>query len=583
MAAVPAMDAGEISGPAIARLLASCNTSARGRAVRLFISWIPTACPPPSDAELLKIWKGLFYALWHADKPPAQLSLASRLASLIESLPVDLSSRYLSALLVTLRREWPGIDFLRLDKFYALLRRALRSAFALLRSRLWDLDLTINLVTILSEKSLLSSDKHQAQGVNYHLAEIFLDELKEFLPLPLQALDELLKPFFLILEKSPDKVLVNKVKTNVFNPLLENGGQFLELAKKEESVETGSNVEKFGKIAFLLGFSQKIFKSASRPETLQGNRKVLFGLHDGFVKLEKHLEESRVTISAENFDNWNEGKAVQPREIEVEVGGENKPLKKRKKLKEVLVSEGNEITEVAMGNDTGDVESLKPRKKKKKKKDKSGKVSDGVEKKKKKVTNNRLSVSPTENVVFEPNSENDAAADGMNGNGDAGESFNFDESVISNLQRQFEKVAAEVGLVNGNTSSADAVETLEVNTVPKKRKRGKNVDIQAAGSSIDANGGNTVGKSGEKSAKKVRFSMKSNLVWKPHSPLPPQSLRLPPSATPRGSALKKGVPPGPIREFSSAAKKVKVKKARKGAKSVSPAIKRLWKLQNLSI
>lgn len=581
MAAVPAMDAGEISGPAIARLLASCNTSARGRAVRLFVSWIPTACPPPSDAELLKIWKGLFYALWHADKPPAQLSLASRLASLIDSLPVDLSSRYLSALLVTLRREWSGIDFLRLDKFYALVRRTLRSVFALLRSRSWDLDLTVNLVNILSEKSLLSSDKHQAQGINYHFAEIFLDELKEFLPLPLQALDELFKPFFLIMEKSPDKVLVNKVKSNVFNPLLETGEQFLELAKKGESVEMRSNVEKLGKIAFLLGFSKKIFELASRPETLQGNRKILFGLHDGFVKLEKNVEESRVMISAESFDNWNEGQAVQPRETEVEVGGENRPLKKRKKLKEVLVSNGNEITEVAMGNDIDDVESLKM--KRKKKKDKSGKVSDGVVKKKKKLKNNRLAASARESVVYEPTSEKDAAADGMNGNGDAGEAFNFDDSVISNLQKQFEKVAAEVGLVNGNTNSADVVGTLEVNSVPKKRKRGKNVDMQAAGSSIDASGGNTVGKSGEKSAKKVRFSMKSNLVWKPHSPLPPQSLRLPPSATPRGSALKKGVPPGPIREFSSAAKKVKVKKARKGAKSVSPAIKRLWKLQNLSV
>ncbi|KAJ0985107.1 hypothetical protein J5N97_003463 [Dioscorea zingiberensis] len=435
-----AMDAGEISAPAIARLLASCNTSARGRAVRLFVSWLPAVSPPPSDAELLKIWKGLFYALWHADKPPVQLALASRVASLIESLPVDLSFRYLSALLATLRREWPGIDFLRLDKFYALLRRTIRAVFALLRSRSWDLDLAVNLVTILSEKSLLSSDKHQAQGVNYHVAEIFLDELKEFLPIPLQTLDELLKPFFSVLEKSPDKVLVNKIKSNIFNRLFESGVQFLELAKKGECVETGSDVEKFGKIAFLLGFSKKFFELASSTETLQGNRKVLFGLHEGFLKFEKDLEKSGVTISSDDFDNWNEGEAAQSLETKVEMGGQNKPLKKRKKLQAVF--ESKEETEVVKGNGTGDVESSK-KKKKKKEKNQSVKVSDDVEKKKKKMKNIRLSESATENVVSEPMIEADSGSDCKNVNGDEDnvpEAFNFDESVISNLQKQFEKL-----------------------------------------------------------------------------------------------------------------------------------------------
>ncbi|KAJ7533330.1 hypothetical protein O6H91_13G043600 [Diphasiastrum complanatum] len=47
-------------------------------------------------------------------------------------------------------------------------------------------------------------------------------------------------------------------------------------------------------------------------------------------------------------------------------------------------------------------------------------------------------------------------------------------------------------------------------------------------------------------AKKVRFSLKNNVVWKPDGPLPPLSVRLPPLAMPRGSALKKGLSPGPI-------------------------------------
>ncbi|CAM6096288.1 unnamed protein product [Calypogeia fissa] len=48
--------------------------------------------------------------------------------------------------------------------------------------------------------------------------------------------------------------------------------------------------------------------------------------------------------------------------------------------------------------------------------------------------------------------------------------------------------------------------------------------------------------------KKVQFVLRNNLICKPHAPLPPLSMRTPPSATPRGSAFKSGVLlPGPIR------------------------------------
>jgi hypothetical protein len=49
-----------------------------------------------------------------------------------------------------------------------------------------------------------------------------------------------------------------------------------------------------------------------------------------------------------------------------------------------------------------------------------------------------------------------------------------------------------------------------------------------------------------KKSKKVHFSLQHNIVWRPSTPLPPHDLRVPPGATPRGSALKKGIPPGPI-------------------------------------
>ncbi|KAJ6764882.1 hypothetical protein OIU74_023703 [Salix koriyanagi] len=91
-------------------------------------------------------------------------------------------------------------------------------------------------------------------------------------------------------------------------------------------------------------------------------------------------------------------------------------------------------------------------------------------------------------------------------------------------------------------------------------------------------------KSSEKSAKKVRFSMTNNLVWKPSTPLPPQSLRIPPSVTPRGSALKKGIPPGPVREMPAKKRmQQRAKSMKKVIKGISPATKRVKKLKSLSI
>jgi len=165
----------------------------------------------------------------------------------------------------------------------------------------------------------------------------------------------------------------------------------------------------------------------------------------------------------------------------------------------------------------------------------------------------------------------------------------FNESVISNLRMQFEKVAEEVGLGIDVSASVDSPEATIGTTDLKKRKRGRSIALKDApiqdlsDDKDEFERASAAAKGSEKSAKKVRFSMKNNLVWKPQTPLPPQNLRVPPSATPRGSALKKGVPPGPIREITPLMKKVKQKKGRKGIKTISPAIKRLRKLRTLSV
>ncbi|KAB2620458.1 ribosomal RNA processing protein 1 A-like [Pyrus ussuriensis x Pyrus communis] len=538
------------AGLSLIKQLASCNKSSRDRALRVLLkTWLPAQLNLQDD-HMKKLWKGLFYCLWHADKVPVQTQLIDRLSSLVLSLHLQLSLHYFSVFLLTMRREWPGIDALRLDKFYLSIRRFMTSFFTLMRNNLWDLELVKRLMGVLEERTFLADDKCLGNGVNYHIASVFLEELRPFLPIKAEVLEVLIVGFIRVSAKVPDKVLLGKIKSNLFDVLLGAAKRLLEVKKSAEDLDSSDEFVDFGTVALKMGFASKFYESGSSPECCQGNRKVLFGLHEEFLMLEKELESSGVEISlpdvvyhddeevpdlvplaGEEMDVSNS----EPAEIVIANGSAGKRLKKCKK---------NE-------KDTGGADTKAEKKKKKKKKNKEGNGS---------LDEKNSADRDNENVAANGETSDDQQVT------DA-DAFKLDDNVISNLQLQFEKIAADAGLDDDVPSACDLPLVSDKGPISKKRKRMKKSVEE------DAEGG-TNAKSGEKSAKKVKFSMKNNLVWKPQTPLPPQDLRLPPSATPRGSALKKGVPPGPIWEMPTPTKKVKmvrvvaVKKARKSVKRV---------------
>ncbi|XP_059641035.1 uncharacterized protein LOC132283143 [Cornus florida] len=579
-------------GTSLIKQLGSCNKMSRDKALKFLLkTWLPSQSHL-SDSDMKKLWKGLFYCLWHADKSPVQSDLINRLSSLLLLLDLPLSLHYLSVFLITMRREWPGIDALRLDKFYILIRRFLQSCFILLKNNLWDLELLRPLMYVLEDKTFLANNNNSdnnfqvGNGVNYHIASVFLEEIKPFLPVSLDALDVIFRPFFAVMGKSRDKVLVGKVKSNMFDELLKTGRTLLEQRVRKGGEEEdddvdfgdGSGVVVFGTIALTMGFAAKFYDLGSSPDCLQGNRKVIFTLHENFLRLEKDLESSGIEILIPHVSFDYEGDV--PKLIPIVTTTTATTTVMKVTVSEVVVKETVEVAPEGV-NASASKSSKKNRRAKKgldgsnkKAKTKKNGLADVIQK-------TCLAVEESEDVT---NANGDGLCNETNGMGNL---ITFNASVISNLQMQFEKVASEAGL-ESDTGLCDLPKKTIKGTVFRKRKRLRTIngldscDPEECGQVIAA--GDASAKSGEKSAKKVRFSMKNNLVWKPHSPLPPQSLRLPPSVTPRGSALKKGLPPGPIREMPPPTKKVKQrKKSRKGIKSISPAIKRLRKLQKLSI
>lgn len=79
-----------------------------------------------STLDILKLWKGLFYALWMCDRPLPQQQLCADLSALVWVLPQEAVAPWLRGFWATMAREWTtGIDVLRMEKFLLLVRRVL--------------------------------------------------------------------------------------------------------------------------------------------------------------------------------------------------------------------------------------------------------------------------------------------------------------------------------------------------------------------------------------------------------------------------------------------------------------------------
>ncbi|KAK4244883.1 nucleolar protein,Nop52-domain-containing protein [Corynascus novoguineensis] len=83
--------------------------------------------------DVLKLWKGLFYALWMCDRAIPQQNLCNELADLIHILPRETVATWLRGFWATMAREWTGIDVLRMEKFLLLVRRVVGAGFKWMR------------------------------------------------------------------------------------------------------------------------------------------------------------------------------------------------------------------------------------------------------------------------------------------------------------------------------------------------------------------------------------------------------------------------------------------------------------------
>ncbi|XP_034247938.1 ribosomal RNA processing protein 1 homolog [Thrips palmi] len=168
-----------------AKILAGNDKKLRDRGVKRLKKWLNARSNSESALEkddFMRLWKGLYYCMWMADKPLIQEELAETISSLVHSFDLTAPAiLFIETFFRTMCIEWPGIDQHRLEKFLMFVRRFLRQSLVLVEHQNWNSQLTDSLCEVF-ESTLLPDHANLPKsgaplGLVMHFVEIFLEEL----------------------------------------------------------------------------------------------------------------------------------------------------------------------------------------------------------------------------------------------------------------------------------------------------------------------------------------------------------------------------------------------------------------------
>ncbi|KAF9278652.1 hypothetical protein BGZ68_008439 [Mortierella alpina] len=202
--------------------LAANDKKTRDKAVKALGRWISTK-KEFSHLELMKLWKGLFYCVWMSDKPIIQQQLSETLSSLILRVPREAVMDFISTFWETICKEWYGIDRLRLDKYYFLLRRFMSYSFRMLKENNWELETIEEFSNVMINGPLNATNKTVPDGIRFHLIEIYLEELEKVVDVAQSGevpTAHVLQPMFHLLGKTINGKVFKMVAEDVFQEIL---------------------------------------------------------------------------------------------------------------------------------------------------------------------------------------------------------------------------------------------------------------------------------------------------------------------------------------------------------------------------
>ncbi|KAG1754901.1 Nop52-domain-containing protein [Suillus paluster] len=296
------------AAPPLGKYLASSEKKTRDKAVKSLAAFLSNHDSENvlPDLEMAKLWKGIFYCFWMSDKPLVQQALAGELAELILTITdVPSSLNFLRGFWMMTVREWNGIDRLRMDKYYMLVRKFVNASFRLLVRTKWDSAAVQEYNSILSGPNgpLCPNDIRVPTSLAFHLSEIYLEELDKALTSsespPPAPLSTLLSPFITLAARTPTNTTYKHIQSSLFEPLGDvlkssSGPPSRKKARTSSpdysqllvntctSSPGGDGAMDAG--AVRSSIFQKIFDVASETETRDANRRRMYAFYKDAVE-----------------------------------------------------------------------------------------------------------------------------------------------------------------------------------------------------------------------------------------------------------------------------------------------------------
>ncbi|XP_053296673.1 ribosomal RNA processing protein 1 homolog B isoform X2 [Pleuronectes platessa] len=230
-----------------AQKLASNEKPVRTKAIKKLRKYINVRSQKGTDGftddELLKLWKGLFYCLWMQDKPLLQEDLSNQISNLIHSFHhIDGQFLYLESFLQTFKREWTGIDRLRMDKFFQLIRLMFKQTFEMLKRKNWESSVVARFLELLTAQ-LLRGGSAAPSGLQFHILDLYMTELAAVGSSELTANQNLMfiEPFCKTAARTKDRTLFRAICNSIFSSIIDQAPFAIEELMQEVNAAEDSD------------------------------------------------------------------------------------------------------------------------------------------------------------------------------------------------------------------------------------------------------------------------------------------------------------------------------------------------------
>ena len=214
--------------------------------------------------------------MWMSDKPAIQQELSRSIASLISVISDQNVLGYMEGFWTTMTREWSGIDRLRLDKFYFLMKQMLIESLKWILKGEQVSERVSCFSTVLYRDALTSNN-----GVCLFVIEHFVGLISEF---EMLKVENILSPLYAVIRNCDFNTVLNKTQA-----------EFKKL--KELDIDT-------------LAVADTLFEIGADPQTSGKNRKIVYDLS-------KFLSDKQ---DQENYPPQNEDQESYPPQNEDQEG-----------------------------------------------------------------------------------------------------------------------------------------------------------------------------------------------------------------------------------------------------------------------